>query len=85
MKPPVWLEQLGTVTQERVREAAQAFQASNQLPNVARLLTHRPRNLKTHTRSTGQGPLPALEGPLRTSEGSTVDFREVGTPCAEDN
>ena len=35
MKPPVWLEQLGTVTQKRVREAAQASQASNQLPNVA--------------------------------------------------
>lgn len=64
MKPPVWLEQLGTVTQERVREAAQAFQASNQLPNVARLLTHRPRNLKTHTRSTG------LSEEFRTVDGS---------------
>lgn len=50
MRPPVWLQQLGTVTQERVREAAQASHASNQPPNVARLLSH--WSLKTHTKST---------------------------------
>lgn len=68
MRPPIWFQQLGTVTQGRVREAAQASHASNQLSNVARLLTH--RSLKTHTKST-----------RFSEELSTVDGSHGGKKC----